>query len=554
MQKDPLTQAHEGWKDFTLVFLLTLGIYIPFLGIPGFDGNEPIRVIVAREMLRTGNWIIPMLHGKPYFLKPPLMNWLIAATGGLSGVINEWTARLPSVLLTLLTCIAVHSLTKNWMSREGRLFSAIATLSTAGLIIKGRTAEPDSMFIFFVTLIFLVWINGYGRQWKPALIWIVSLSLLGIGFLAKGPQIIGFFYLSIFTYLLYKKNLAFFFSRYHAAGICVFIAILGVYLFAILGQISLDEYISMWTAQITQRGRSRQSLGFVTHFLSYPFKAMTEFLPWIVFVVPAIIFKDLRNKMKEIFRNDLFVFSLIILIVNFPLYWLLPGARVRYFLPAVPFFAVITGLLFEYYLSLSNDHGGIRFFLKGVPKVLSWATLLVASTVPILVAFLGLSFSPSAVLLIILLALLSIVTIRRINSLSPTTLPAVIALFTGLYFLLYTDFDIRYDMGKEAYPRKVAGEINRLLPDDAQRVYELGYDRFLEVTCYLTKEVIQLDSFAELRSLERRGRVFFIYNTKFLNSRKDEEKTILRDEIKWDKVYSKYNADDNDEIIVGHFR
>jgi 4-amino-4-deoxy-L-arabinose transferase-like glycosyltransferase len=554
MQKNSFTETRKGWKDLTLIFLLILVIYIPFLGIPGFDGNEPIRVIVAKEMLKTGNWIIPALHGKPYFLKPPLMNWLIAATGWLSGVINEWTARLPSVFLTLLTGIAVYSLTKNWMSREGRLFSAIATLSTAGLIIKGRTAEPDSLFIFSVTLILLVWMNGYGRQWKPALIWIVSLSLLGIGFLAKGPQIIGYFYLSLFAYLLYKKNLAFFFSRYHAAGICVFFAILGIYLFAVLEQISFDEYISIWTSQITQRGRSSQPLGFVNHLLSYPFKSMVEFLPWVVFVVPAIIFKDLRGKMKGIFRNELFVFSLTILIVNFPLYWLLPGARVRYFLPAVPFFAVIAGLMFEYYLSLSTVHDGIRFFLKGVPRYLAWATLLAVLTIPVLAVFLNLSVSPSAIILIIFLALLSVITIRRINSLAPAALPAIIALFTGLYFLLYTDFDIRHDIGKDAYPRKIGGEINRLLPDDAQRVYELGYDRFLEITCYLTKEVIQLDSFAELRSLKKRGRVFFIFNTRFLNSRKDEEKRIFRDEIKWEKVYSKYNADNKDEIIVGYLR
>ena len=202
---------------------MTAFIYLPFLGFPVWDGNEPLRVIIAKEMLKTGNWIMPMLHGNPYFTKPPMMNWLIAGSGSLFGVVNEWTSRIPSVCMVFATSLSVYFLTKKWLSREARLFAALAVICMIGLIKKGRTAEIDSLFIFFITITLLIWLNGYVRQWKPVMLWSISLSLVGVGFLTKGPQVIAYFYLTVFAYLFFRKKLSFFFSKSHlvrAAFLC----------------------------------------------------------------------------------------------------------------------------------------------------------------------------------------------------------------------------------------------------------------------------------------------------------------------------------------------
>ncbi|MEW6587126.1 MAG: glycosyltransferase family 39 protein, partial [Nitrospirota bacterium] len=333
-------------KDVLLILTLTAVIYIPFLGLPGWDGNEPVRVIVAKGMLNTGEWMIPMLHGKPYFTKPPLMNWLIAASGRLFGTVNELTSRLPSVFTVFVTGLAVYFLTFRWLSKKGRLFAALATLSMVGLIQKGRTAEIDSLFILLSVLSLLVWINGYLTQWKPVVLWSVSLALVGIGFLTKGPQVPAYFYLTVFAYLLIRKRVSFFFSRSHLAGIFVFILVFAVYLSFVLQRISVHEYVNMWIGEITQRAATRH-FSFLEHFLEYPFRVLLTFMPWTLFILPLITVKDLRKKAAEIFRNELIVFSLIMIIVNLPIYWLLPNARVRYFLPAGPFAAIITAGLFE---------------------------------------------------------------------------------------------------------------------------------------------------------------------------------------------------------------
>ncbi|MDB5797453.1 MAG: arnT [Paucimonas sp.] len=56
---------------------------------------------MAREMLATHDWITPRLNGIKYFEKPPLQNWMNAATFAAFGL-GEWQARLWTGLCGLL--------------------------------------------------------------------------------------------------------------------------------------------------------------------------------------------------------------------------------------------------------------------------------------------------------------------------------------------------------------------------------------------------------------------------------------------------------------------
>ena len=50
-------------------------------------------------MLETGDWLVPQFdYGVPFWGKPPLSTWLSAASMAVFGV-NEFAARLPSLLL-----------------------------------------------------------------------------------------------------------------------------------------------------------------------------------------------------------------------------------------------------------------------------------------------------------------------------------------------------------------------------------------------------------------------------------------------------------------------
>lgn len=555
MSSHPVTARYRTVKDCLLILFITAVIYIPFLGLPGWDGNEPLRVIVAKGMLEKGNWIIPMLHGNPYFTKPPLMNWLIAASIGLFNTINEWTTRFPSVLIVFVTGILIYFMTSKWLKREGRFFAAIATLSMLGLIKKGRTAEIDSLFIFFVMLILLIWINGYVRQWKPVILWCISLSLVGIGFLAKGPQVVAYFYLTVFGYLFLKKRLSFFFSISHGIGILMFFLVLVVYLSFVLQWVTFDDYMKMWASQIIDRAESKQSFSFLEHLVSYPLEGIGSFMPCLLFIIPVILYKDLRRESKEVFQNEILVFSLVMIIVNFPLYWVLPNARFRYFLPAGPFVAMAVAVFFEFYLNKAKEKYEIEVLFKRLLKIFSWTAIISAFIIVPVIMVLHLQFSLSLLSLMVAVMLFALFILYRLRSIQLRSIPVLLVLLTGLFFLIYTDIDIQYDSKKDNYPRKIAGEINHILPHDTGTVYELGYRRFLGITCYVTKEVLQLDNFSDLKSLQDKGTgVYFIFDTKFLSTRDEEEKRIFTQDIRWEKVYSKYFTGSRGEIVIGYLK
>lgn len=47
---------------------------------PFVDPPEGLHAEIARKMVWSGDWITPHLDGIPYFDKPPLLYWLMAAS------------------------------------------------------------------------------------------------------------------------------------------------------------------------------------------------------------------------------------------------------------------------------------------------------------------------------------------------------------------------------------------------------------------------------------------------------------------------------------------
>jgi 4-amino-4-deoxy-L-arabinose transferase-like glycosyltransferase len=544
-------------RDSFLLLLLTAFIYLPFLGLPVWDGNEPLRVIIAKDMLKTGDWIIPMLHGKPYFTKPPMMNWLIAGSGGLLGVVNEWTSRAPSVCIVFATALSIYFLTAKWLAREGRFFASMAAVCMIGLIKKGRTAEIDTLFIFFVLLILLVWLNGYVRQWKPALLWSVTLSLVGLGFLTKGPQVLAYFYLTVFGYLFFRKRMSFFFSKGHLSGLFCFALILGVYMFFVLQRISPEQYAHMWIYQIVDRAETKTSFSFLTHLVSYPLEGILSFMPWMLMIIPVLFSRDLRSRAKELLSNELFVFCLVMIIVNFPLYWILPNARFRYYLPAGPFVAIGIAFLFEMYLNNAKENPAMDRFVKGILTFCSVTALISSAGFIAAVLFLRttapFSFSSSLLILLCSIIFLGVYIMHAKDEISLRQMPVWIALTTGLLFITYAHVDGQFDASRQNNPRKIAAGISGVLPGDVGRIYELGYRRFLSVTCYVNRDVIQVDEFSDLKSLERSNdKVYFLFDTKYLEAREARKKAL--NEIAWERIYSKFFEESRGEIVVGRLK
>ena len=81
-------------------------IVVGFLWVYGYGltsfplkWEEPRRCLVAMEMIERGDYLVPHLHGRPYFNKPPMQNWLIVLLAGNDTArVTPFTLRSVSVL------------------------------------------------------------------------------------------------------------------------------------------------------------------------------------------------------------------------------------------------------------------------------------------------------------------------------------------------------------------------------------------------------------------------------------------------------------------------
>ena len=417
---------------------------------------------------------------------------------------------------------------------------------------KGREAEIESLQVFCISAILLVWINGYVRQWKSSVLWGISLSLVGIGFLAKGPQVIFFLYLTVVPYLLVRKRMSLFFSKGHLLGVGLMLLVLSLYMLSILQGTTLDQYMQTWIKEGIQRTESRQSFTFLLHLLEYPLTLTLYFMPCVLFLIPLLVYKELRQEARQLFKNDIFMFSFLAVAANFPLYWLLPNMHARYFLPAGPFAAIVAAVIFELYLRKLPVLSAIGAFFNKFLKVFALLTILLAVSVIPVVVFLHLKVSFPLLFLSTCTFFAGIVMLYKSRSVQLTHLPIYITLITSLCFLIYTDIHIQIDSKSEINAARIAHEINLLLPPDVDMVYEIGYRRFLPITCYIDREVYELSTFDELKPLEKKkDKIYFIFDTAFLDNANAESKNIFLHDIHWEKVYSKKFKDKRGEIMVG---
>src|SRR5881296_356141 len=107
------------FRAVAVVLLVWALIYLPALGSIAIKGEEGRRILPAVRMLETGNYIVPQVGSNPYYRKPPLVNWVVAASFKVFGVRNEWTARLPSALSVLVVALAFVTVARASLGPRG---------------------------------------------------------------------------------------------------------------------------------------------------------------------------------------------------------------------------------------------------------------------------------------------------------------------------------------------------------------------------------------------------------------------------------------------------
>jgi 4-amino-4-deoxy-L-arabinose transferase-like glycosyltransferase len=314
--------------NFTLILLCWAAIYLPGLGSLEIKGEEGRRILPAIAMLETGNYLVPHVGSEPYFSKPPLVNWLVAASFKITGYRNEWTARLPSALCVLLVALAFGAFARPSLGPRGSLIAALVWLTNFGMIEKGRLIEIEALYVSLVGLALIFWLSWWEQRRSPWLTWMVPAVFLGLGLLAKGPLHLFFFYAVVVAVLFRARELRSLWQPAHFVALVVMLGIFAAWAIPYWQAMRAENFVQTWSAQFTGRlGGDDFKLG--SWLLNIP-RGLAYLLPWAL-VLPLVRGAQLATPREtQLSRALVWGCAISFLCVN-----LLPGALPRYSMPAL---------------------------------------------------------------------------------------------------------------------------------------------------------------------------------------------------------------------------
>lgn len=187
----PRNGAPRWWGGAGVVVLFAV-LYLVPLGLrPLLLPDEFRYAEIPREMLASGDWVVPRLDGLLYFEKPVLGYWLVAASQALLGG-NRFAVRLPSALAVGLTALLAAFLVRR-TAGEGSAaparLTALVFLSCLLPAVLGTTAVLDGPLALFLTVTLVCFFfasaappSSSRERW----LLLASGAACGLAFLTKG--------------------------------------------------------------------------------------------------------------------------------------------------------------------------------------------------------------------------------------------------------------------------------------------------------------------------------------------------------------------------------
>jgi 4-amino-4-deoxy-L-arabinose transferase-like glycosyltransferase len=322
-----------------IVVFVWAAVYLPSLGLFEIRGEEGRRILPAMAMLESGNFLVPQVGGEDYFRKPPLINWVVAGSLKLFGVRNEWTVRAPSVLSLLLVALAFVTVARRTLGASGSLVAALVWLSNVAILQKGRLIEIEALYASLTALAVVLWLSWWREGRSSWLTWIVPWIFLGLGWLAKGPTHLFFFYAVVIAALWQSRQWRLLYHPAHFIGLLVMLGIFGAWAIPLLRVSAGHGVVHRWSSQFT--GRATGDFFTFGSWITILPRALAYLLPWIL-LVPLIRLQTFANEEdKRLARALLWSTFVPLTLVS-----LLPGSAPRYSIPAVAGFAWLIAMAY----------------------------------------------------------------------------------------------------------------------------------------------------------------------------------------------------------------
>jgi len=336
-------QNQSPWVD--LLWLLALALLLIATGIGLRDpwpADEPRFALVARDMVATGDWLLPRVGGQPYADKPPLFFWLMAM-----GLVLTHSLRvaflLPSFLAGLGCVVLVYDLGRRLWNRETGFAGALALLFTVQFVWQARQAQIDATLCFWTTLSLYGLLRHLlqGPSWRW---YTIGWAAAGLGVITKGVGFLPLLVLIPFAILRNEK-----WQPRKAAGGGVrwllgplaFLAAVSIWLVPMLLAASKDPSLAAYRDEILFN-QTVKRYGNAWHHREPFWYFFVNVIPglWLplTLLVPWL-FSHWRNALRSFDLRIALLASWVFLVVLF--FSISAGKRGVYVLPAVPALALL---------------------------------------------------------------------------------------------------------------------------------------------------------------------------------------------------------------------
>ncbi|MDY6833010.1 MAG: phospholipid carrier-dependent glycosyltransferase [Thermodesulfobacteriota bacterium] len=359
---------------FLIAYILPLGVR--HLVVP----DETRYAEIPREMMASGDFIVPRLNGLRYFEKPVLGYWVNAGSMLLLGE-NNFAVRLPSALAVGLSALLIYMLIGR-ISRRGdddddytAVLAALIFLSCFEVFGVGNTVVLDSLFSFFLTAcigaFYLATEEQPGSFQEKGFLLSAGLAC-GLAFLTKGFLALAVPVLALVPYLVWQRR---YIDLLRMGWLPILFAAAVALPWSILIYLREPDFwqFFFWNEHIRRfmADNAQHKESFWFFFLRAP----AMFIPWAFVALAAI--PAIRPRLFEPGpQNRLLRFCVCWLVLPFVFFSLSSGKLLTYILPCFPPFAILTAFGLSHVLKRKS--GSILFQAGVVVSAVLLGLVLVA--------------------------------------------------------------------------------------------------------------------------------------------------------------------------------
>ncbi len=460
------------------------------------NNHECFVSITAREMLESGDWIWPTCNGEPRLQKTPLSYWLVAGLARITGRVDEFTTRLPSVIFGVLSAAAILYFVNQWLTFRIAVISVGVWATSIGYICYTHNARPEMILTFFVLLCFLSFYSAItaksrSKQVVYMLVFWISFALAN---LAKGPAPLPLVLIPLFFYVSIFRQWKKLFNWVSVAGLIIFLAVVLPWPLAIANKLNWD--LILWKKEFVDRFFGDYVPGNKPFYYYLP-KMFLFISPWVAFLPMAMAapFYKVWNKKRPVMQ-----FLWLWFVVDLVFITITGGKRQHYILPSMPAAVILIGILMEDVIFVQKAY--TLKYAKGVLQKHIIVILIIAVVGPVYIAKTNPQLLGDTIILgavtIAVMAVIATLFVKRKPAYACGALFVSVVVLVMIAYVLFVN-PLNYNQPSRQFTQIVVEEV----PNSERLIaYKSASTRFIH---YFGRRVPEIKSKSEIYSLYDEG-------------------------------------------------